>query len=205
VTIDCTADTSTSNTGIAFANDSCDPSPSVSSNDVTTAGSCPQQYIITRRWIAVDACLNRDTCFQLITVQDTMRPVINCPANITIDCTADSTPANTGNAAASDTCDPAPTVSFSDVTAAGSCPQEYIITRRWIAADACLNQDTCFQTIFVQDTFKPVIACPADITITYPASTDPTNTGSGTATDFCDGSPVVTYVDSIPGQYCPPH
>src|SRR5947207_11958322 len=58
--------------------------------DVTTAGSCPNNYSIARRWYAVDACGNNSaTRTQTITVQDTQAPTIgNAGANCTIECTA---------------------------------------------------------------------------------------------------------------------
>jgi hypothetical protein len=43
-------------------------------------------------------------------------------------------------ASATDNCDPAPDVTYSDVTVASStCPQEYTINRTWTATDACGN------------------------------------------------------------------
>jgi hypothetical protein len=50
-------------------------------------------------------------------------------------------------ASATDNCDPAPVVTYSDVTAAGGCPQEYTITRTWTATDACGNGTNCTQVI----------------------------------------------------------
>jgi M6 family metalloprotease-like protein len=58
-------------------------------------------------------------------------------------------------------------------------------------------------TVTIQDTTPPVIACPDDITIECNASSDPTNTGTATATDVCNPGPSISYVDgSAPGS-CP--
>jgi hypothetical protein len=203
VTIQCTANTLPGNTGTATSNDNCDPSPTITSTDVTAAGSCPQAYVITRTWQSTDACGNMNTCNQTITVIDNVAPSIICPGNVTIQCTASTLPINTGTATSSDNCDSSPTITSSDVTVAGSCPQGYTITRTWTSTDHCGNLTTCAQIISVIDNVAPTITCPSDITITYPASSDPSNTGSASTTDFCDSSPVISYTDSIPAQYCP--
>jgi hypothetical protein len=201
--IDCTSPTSPLETGFATASDNCDGTPLISFSDSLVTGGCPQGYTIIRKWIAEDDCLNRGACYQHITVQDTIRPHITAPPDTLVDCNSVLLPSATGTATATDSCDPAPMLSYYDVTAAGTCASSYIITRRWTAADACLNKDTCYQIITVQDTSKPVMTCPQDVTITYPAGTDPGNTGSAAATDGCDSAPLIIYLDSIPGQYCP--
>src|SRR5207247_9148488 len=56
-------------------------------NDVTTPGTCPGNYSITRTWTAKDACGNTSTATQTINVQDVTPPVISAlPAVSTIDC-----------------------------------------------------------------------------------------------------------------------
>ena len=74
------------------------------------------------------------------------------------------------------------------------------ISRTWVATDACGNADHCEQTIIILDRTAPVLTCPADATVDCEDSTAPSNTGSGTASDNCDTSPLVTYSDvSVPG------
>jgi len=207
ITIECDESTDPMNTGLASATDNCDPVPAVTYNDVTTASmTCPQEYTINRTWTATDDCGNSSTCAQVITVDDSTPPVITlCPPNITIECTASTDPANTGNATATDNCDPAPAVTYNDVTTASmTCPQEYTINRTWTATDACGNSSTCGQTIVVDDSTPPVITCPINITIECTDSTDPTNTGSASATDNCDLVPTITYSDAtIASTVCP--
>src|SRR6185295_474192 len=146
-----------------------------------------------------DNCGNFSTCAQTITVQDTTAPIISCPANITVECSDDSSPANTGSATATDNCDATPTITFSDAstqTSNGSCnDQNYTITRTWKATDNCGNFSACPQLITVHDTTAPVITCPADKTIECSDSSAPANTGSATATDNCDTTPTITFSD----------
>ena len=58
---------------------------------------------------------------------------------------------------ATDNCDTAPSLTFVDTTAPGSCPQNKTVTRTWTAKDACNNSSTASQSITVQDTTPPVI------------------------------------------------
>ncbi|HJW28163.1 MAG TPA: SdrD B-like domain-containing protein, partial [Saprospiraceae bacterium] len=203
VTIECTASTDPSNTGMATATDHCDGNVMISYADVTVGAGCPQEYIITRTWTATDNCGNSSTCSQLITVDDSMAPAITCPANITITCTASTLPGNTGSATATDSCDPSPVISWSDVTTTGTCPQAYSITRTWTAADHCGNSSTCQQIISIIDNAAPAISCPTDVTIQCTASTQPSNTGNPTSTDNCDPSPIITFTDVTASGSCP--
>src|SRR5207249_4626807 len=92
------------------ASDDCDPNPTLTFADVTTPGSCPQNYSVTRTWTATDHCGNSSTASQTINVQDTGKPRISeLPEPSTIECPA--TPSFT-TPTASDDCDPSPTLTF---------------------------------------------------------------------------------------------
>ncbi|HEY3386457.1 MAG TPA: T9SS type A sorting domain-containing protein [Saprospiraceae bacterium] len=201
VTIECEDSTLPANTGTATASDNCGGTPTVDFSDITTEGSCAQEYSITRSWTATDACGNATNCIQIISIQDNTAPVITCPANVTVQCTDSTDPLDTGTATATD-CDPTPTISSSDVTAAGACPQEYTITRTWVATDDCGNSSSCTQTIFVDDSVAPIITCPANVTILCTDSTAPANTGTATASDNCDPAPTVNFVDATVAGAC---
>ncbi|MDQ3142113.1 MAG: hypothetical protein M3Q56_07690, partial [Bacteroidota bacterium] len=157
--------------GTPTATDLCDATPTI--NTVSTdsiAGTCPQEYVLTRTWNASDDCGNVSiNCSQNITVEDTTRPVITCPANTTIQCPA--TPVF-GTPTASDLCDATPTINVvSTDSIAGTCPQEYVLTRTWNATDDCANVSfNCSQSITVEDTTRPVITCPVNTTIQCPAT-----------------------------------
>jgi HYR domain/Dockerin type I domain len=203
ITVSCTASTLPPGTGTATATDNCDPDPAITYSDVTVGGACPQELTITRTWIAEDDCGNTSTCTQTIFVDDSSAPNITCPANITIQCTAVTLPANTGTATATDNCDVTPSITFTDVTVGGACPQERTINRTWIATDDCGNSSTCLQVISVDDSVAPAITCPPNVTIQCTASTMPGNTGSATATDNCDATPAITFSDVIIPGGCP--
>jgi len=194
ITIECDQSTDPANTGTATAVDNCDTSPSVTYSDATAGNT------ITRTWTATDACGNSSNCLQTITIDDTTPPVVTCPANVTIECDESTDPANTGTATATDNCDSSPTVTYTDSETPGSSPQEKTITRTWTATDVNSNSASCQQIITVVDITPPVITGPADVTIEYGESTDPSNTGFATAVDNCDPNPSVTYSDDAKAE-----
>ena len=158
VTIGCTTNTLPAGTGNGTAIDNCDVSPLAIYSDVTTESpSCPQEYTITRTWTSTDVCGNSSTCTQLITIDDSLPPVMSCPANVTIECIDDTTPVNTGLATSSDLCDAAPSMTHSDVTIDMPATNGYLINRTWTTLDACGNQSTCLQVITVTNPLDPTL------------------------------------------------
>ncbi|MFH2057067.1 MAG: VWA domain-containing protein, partial [bacterium] len=198
IAVACDESTAPANTGTATATDADGPAPTVSYTDSETAGACAQEKTISRRWKAVDSCGDSAICIQTITVQDNVAPVITCPANLTLDCTASTDPSNTGTTTATDNCDPAPVVTYADNQVGN------VITRTWTATDACGNSSQCAQTITIDDTTPPTVTCPADVSVQCAGDLPPVNIGAVTATDDCDPSPVVTHTGDVSdGNSCP--
>jgi len=181
--------------GIATATDNCG-TPTITTGDVTTAGTCAGNYTVTRKWTATDACGNTAICSQSVTVQDVTAPTItSCPGNTTIDCPA--TP-SFGTPTATDACS-TPSLTFNDATTPGSCANNYSVTRTFTFRDACGNTATCSQTITVRDITAPGITfCPANTTIDCPATP---SFGTPTATDAC-ATPTLTYSDASSQGTC---
>jgi hypothetical protein len=123
-------------------------------------------------------------------------PIISTlPSPTTIECTV--TP-SFAIATATDACDASINLTFTDVTTPGACAQEYSVTRTWTAIDTCGNSSTASQTITVQDSTAPILTIPGNASIECDEDTSPANTGMATATDNCDSSVSVTYID----DYC---
>jgi len=142
------------------------------------------------------------TCSVTVTA-DSTPPVITCPADLAIECDDSTLPLDTGVATATDNCTLAPTITFSDAVVEGICPQEYTITRTWLATDAFGNTSTCVQTITVGDNTPPVIACPENITVQCAIQIPAINIGFVVATDNCGGTVAVAHVsDVITNQIC---
>ncbi|MEP6796120.1 MAG: SdrD B-like domain-containing protein, partial [Saprospiraceae bacterium] len=187
--------------------DACDASVIVTFTDVITSGVCPEQNIITRTWTATDHCGNTSTCVASITFQDDTAPLMTCPGNVTINCQEDNSSVYTGVATATDNCS---SVVITQSQASAQNPDvdacdhyTYVISRQWTAMDACGNNTICVQTINVRDITAPAITCPSDITVLYPASTLPANTGNATGLDNCDSGLAMTYTDILSANVCP--
>ncbi|WP_248722870.1 gliding motility-associated C-terminal domain-containing protein [Seonamhaeicola sp. ML3] len=154
VTVECTDDTSSANTGVATSTDTCG-NVTITQSDVSVAGLCGNTVVITRTWTATDECGNATSAVQTITTEDTTPPTLTVPADVTIECTEDESSANNGVATASDTCGDV-TITESD-NVVESCGNTKTITRTWTATDACGNETSNTQTITVVDTTPPVI------------------------------------------------
>ena len=136
----------------ATASDIC-ASVSITSSDANSGTDCSGS--VTRTWTATDACGNTTTASASITYSDTQVPVAsNVPADMTISC--EGTPVFGADPSWSDNCDDNLTISSSDSTTLGSCANEYVITRTWLAEDACGNTATAAQSITVEDNTAPV-------------------------------------------------
>src|SRR5262249_26836492 len=122
-----------------------------------------------------------------------------CPTNMTLECPADTSTNKTGLATASDTCS-AVNIAYSDHTTPG-CGNTYTIARTWKATDACGNTSSCVQTIKVVDTTPPTITCPPDKQLQCGKSTDPSNTGTATASDTCNAV-AISYSDTTNAPNC---
>jgi len=133
------------------AEDNCGEKITVSPTEYITPGACANDFVMVRTWTFVDACGNTSTSQQTITVLDNTPPVITCPEDVTLKCDSDTSPAFTGTAIATDNCDSDPIITFDDIGDDGDCDSMMIITRTWIATDACGNTNSCMQTISLID------------------------------------------------------
>ena len=184
--------------------DNCTGLVTVTVTDVTTAGSCANKYIITRRWTATDICGNTSSATQTITVDDLTPPTISgVPASQTYSC-AESVPAGqTASVTVSDNCTSLVTVTVTDVTTAGNCANKYTITRRWTATDICGNTSSATQTITVDDLTPPTISgIPASQTYSCASEVPAGRTASVTVTDNCTGLVTVTVTDVTTAGNC---
>ncbi|HEX6883860.1 MAG TPA: HYR domain-containing protein [Planctomycetota bacterium] len=198
--VDCSADTSPAALGSATATDDCSGVASISSSDSVTAGNCAGSYVITRTWTATDGCGNSSSCAQTITVTDTTGPEISCPANASVDCSADTSPAALGSATATDDCSGVDSISSSDSVTAGNCAGNYVITRTWTATDGCGNSSICEQTITVTDTTAPTITCPDAVVMPGNGECCVTvDIGMASASDDCSGA---TVGNDAPVEFC---
>jgi hypothetical protein len=88
---------------------------------------------------------------------DTTPPVLTTPSDVTVECGDSTDPAQTGQATATDSEDPTPTVTYSDLVDLSGCGNTGTITRTWTATDDCGNSVSEPQTITIIDTASPVL------------------------------------------------
>lgn len=198
------------------ATDNCNSPPDITFSEISTKtdnGSCTDfSYTITRTWTAEDLCGNKSSKSQTITVQDITKPTITLQATVSIECSDNDDPSNTGYPTVNDNCDPNPTISFSDSPIVPStCASQYSFTRTWTVTDACGNTTTQQQIIAVSDNTPPQLTCPSDITVATPDDIPHADLSSITATDNCSSSENITIqfidedytgLDDQPG-FCP--
>src|SRR5206468_3363722 len=94
------------------------------------------------------------------------------------------------------------TIDFTDAPTAAGCTGVAGIDRTWKATDGCGNTATCLQHIIFVDTTVPTITCPADQQLQCGEATDPSHTGSATATDNCQGQVAIDFSDAATAAGC---
>lgn len=194
ITVSCTSIPAAPN---ITATDNCDNDPDVTFSQTRSPG-CSGSYTITRTWTAIDACGNKSTATQLITVEDRIPPIFNLlPSDSTISCTQVSL---APVLSASDNCQAVVPVTFSQTTLPGNCPGNYVIQRKWTATDSCGNTAAHSQSIQVVDASPPVFSnVPSDISISC-GSIPPV--ANPTAKDNCDSNPVITFKENTLSGSC---
>ncbi len=106
---------------------------------------------------ATDQSGNVGFCQTTVQVNDNLGPQISVPASIaSLDCSESLDPSNTGLASATDNCDGAVSVSFTDLTLSGTSRNCRTIRRRFSAIDSRGNISFAFQDITIVDNTAPI-------------------------------------------------
>ena len=149
--------------------------------------------VTTILWTATDASGNVSAaCTQTITITDSEKPILNCPANITQVTDLGTCNANVTitNPTATDNCSTAFTFTGvrSDALALNAAYPVGTTTISWTATDVAGNVSAaCTQTITIFDAERPILTCPANINQTVDAGKNSANVTiiNPTATDNC--------------------
>ena len=193
LTVNCDANVPTVTTPTAI--DNCDPSPKITFSEVRdNAGTCLTH--ITRTWVATDRCGNAATAIQIITIKDTVAPVITPIHALLIGHASGDT--------ISMSCDNLVVLDSSAVTAVDNCNMAFVkfvdlgkkrgvcsrdgysilLECSWEATDKCGNKSVYIIFIKIVDNTPPVLsAAPANITVNN--ETDIPTAAVLTATDNC--------------------
>ncbi len=170
--------------------------------DQLQSGGC--LGVIVRTYTAVDECGNEVTTEQYITILDTTPPVIENPADMTVEC--DEVPAAPGADGIEiyDNCGEEVEVTFTEEIIDGLCEDSYTIVWTWTATDYCENMSEASTTITVQDTTNPVfVEVPEDVTYECDEEVPACSSDDVVAEDNCDNDVVVECEDQIIDGDCP--
>ena len=129
--------------------DNCDAEIPVTYFEWRDNGDCENNYVLTRKYTAIDHCGNETSEMQFITVTDDTPPVIaGVPADEAVSCEAIP---NAPILTATDNCDTDVAVDYLEWRENGVCENNYTITRKWSAIDACGNEAIGMQILTVYD------------------------------------------------------
>ena len=193
--------------GTPTATDNCTATPTITFDGETVMNSTSMDsYSLQRKWTAVDNCGNMTTAIQMLIVQDTVKPSIQCPANIVkkanaADCAAIimfNAPGTSDNCSSS--------LTISTTANSGQSFPIGVTNVTMTATDNSGNMAVCSFKVTVQDTTKPVLVnCPPNLTFTTPTNSCETvvNWAAPNVTDPCDLYTIVPTVDIERGTMLP--
>lgn len=196
IVVSCASQVPASNTSLVTASDNCGGTVTVAFvSDVVSNQICDNRYTITRTYRATDLCGNSSTCSQTITVNDITKPqIVGVPANVVIECDKPIPPVPT--VVATDNCGGTVTLTYTQTSTQSPWSSQcesiaYLITRTWVATDACGNNTSKVQTIKVQDTKPPSFISTPPANITVECEEDGSNNQDPIPYDACDKNPTM--------------
>jgi hypothetical protein len=157
--------------------------------DVGVTNGC--EIVIARAYKATDTCGLEATCTHLITVRDTIAPILTCAPDRTVECGVEwmfDPPTSTDN------CDGLnAAISVVSTVTNAQCGNTFTATRTWQATDACGNTSRCSQTVTIVDTTAPALTCAGNRNIECGAVWD---FDPPSAADICGDAQVAVEVTS---------
>jgi len=136
--------------------------------------------------------------FRVDVLDDIAPELSGCPADLTQRCDQALPPL--ANVTATDECDPAPVLEFTETIEPEGCDDRYAIVREWLARDRCGNVATCSQRITVTDDVPPTFSeYPLDDSVSCSSVPSPPVL---TASDDCDPAPTVSYAETRTDTDC---
>jgi hypothetical protein len=143
---------------------------------------------------ATDDAGNMDQCLFDVTVGDTVAPSVNCPANMTVECTGPSGAVVSFSVTATDDCD-------SSVTVVSTPPSGSVFPLGTTQVDSTATDDSgnmsfCSFMVTVEDTTAPSLSCPMGVAAECesPSGTVVDFASLVSATDLCDTSVAIVSV-----------
>src|SRR6266568_481160 len=94
-------------------------------SDSGLVGRCPGT--VTRVYRVTDDCGNFGQATQTITVDDTIPPVLTCPANVVVECGVSLDPASMGSVTATDNCSTNVSLTYTDAVVQGQYSLKFLV------------------------------------------------------------------------------
>ncbi len=179
--------------------DLCDSDLVIDTSTTDISSTCPALRVITKTYTATDGCGNSNSFSQSIRLIDNQGPTfVDFPADQTINCDEEI---DVNFPSFIDACDDSPTITFSQDTVPGECPNEMLVFRTYTLTDQCSNTTNAVQLFHFVDNVPPIIRGQTnDLTIPCQFPIPAFDLG---AIDNCDNNLSIDFVDtSIPGD-CP--
>lgn len=185
-------------TTVAIA-DNCSTNVNVSVKETKTEGNCSSNYILKREWTATDACGNKATRTQSITVRDILPPTFMAiPQNVTVEC--DKLP-TIAPLKVVDNCSTNIVSNVEITKVLGDCPNAYVLLVRWTASDECGNARETSQMITVRDRTAPYVeTLPAATTIYLNCGAQVPAKPNVVFKDKCSGDVTVKFTEEAGNQ-----
>ncbi|HEX9749883.1 MAG TPA: hypothetical protein VGB22_01150, partial [candidate division Zixibacteria bacterium] len=145
--------------------------------------------------------VSSDTCsFSWCFTKDVTPPDITCPDDYSVECEAEITACDPGDATATDNIGGV-TITCADGPLVGG-PCGGTVTRTYTATDDCGNSSECDQIITVEDQTPPTVTCMLDIDVQRFVDLPPCDVLDATVTDNCGPVTVVCERSSVGGVGC---
>lgn len=133
----------------------------------------------------LDECGNYNECLVEAIVDDQIAPTIQCPDDLTIECT-DLANTTFTPPTLIDNCGLDSMYFVDDSSALNTCNMTGIILRKWFAIDIGGLMDSCIQTLTIEDNASLVFTFPENDTVSCSIIFDPDVTGRPTVTGGCN-------------------
>lgn len=176
--------------------DNCTANPAVSQSPAASTVLSGHNDVETVTLTANDGNGNTQFCAFTVTLKDITKPLISCPANVTLNADVNcSAPVGTYQAVSvSDNCAANPVVTQSPTANTLLSGHNDVEVVTLTANDGNGNTQSCSLTVTLKDVTKPVIICPANTTIAANASCSNTLGAYQPValSDNCTINPVVT-------------
>ena len=185
-TVECAGDSTVVEYEVA-AEDDCDPNPVMVCIPPSGSKFPLGETLVT--CTAVDSAGNESQCEFTVTVGDTTPPMIDCPADTTIECAGPEGAVLEFDVTATDACDD--TVTVVCVPKSGSTFPSGKTVVTCTAVDDFGNTSECTFTVTVADVTPPTVTCASDTTLECTGLGGAVLEFTATASDICDPEPVV--------------